>query len=239
MIRFSPAYCGRRCALAGLLALAVALFSFGVSPSQAQSIRTQTEADRQAGDPYFHEAAQYYVAEQKQPALQAIEEGLAVAPNHPKLLALRSKIREQQSAQPQPGDQGSERDNPQSGQQDNTEGAESPQGQGDQQEGDGPQENDGASPPSPGPEGQPGDQDPGPADMPPTEGAGQQGEPPQSSEGGSAQRGERDGRTGEQTDRLSRAQAERILQALEGQEKQLLREVQQREARPRRVEKDW
>jgi hypothetical protein len=38
---------------------------------------------------------------------------------------------------------------------------------------------------------------------------------------------------------LSREQAERILQALEGQEKQLLREVQKREARPRRVEKDW
>jgi hypothetical protein len=38
---------------------------------------------------------------------------------------------------------------------------------------------------------------------------------------------------------LSRAQAERILQALQGQEKQLLREVQKRSARPTPVEKDW
>lgn len=239
MSRFLHSHRDRRHALVWLLTLAVMLTVLGAGPSHAQSMSAQTEAERQAGDPYFHEAAQYYVAEQKQPALQAIEEGLAVAPNHPKLLALRSKIREQQSAQPQPSDQGAERDNPQSGQQDNPDGAESSQGQGEQQEGDTPQENDGATPPTPGSAGEPGEQDAGPSDPPPTEGAGQQGEQPQQSEGGAAESGRRDGRTGEQTDRLSRAQAERILQALEGQEKQLLREVQQREARPRRVEKDW
>lgn len=38
---------------------------------------------------------------------------------------------------------------------------------------------------------------------------------------------------------LSREQAERILQAMENDEQQLLREVQRMDARPRKVEKDW
>ncbi len=41
------------------------------------------------------------------------------------------------------------------------------------------------------------------------------------------------------SDQLSRKQAERILQALENEEEQLLREVQKLKSRPRRVEKDW
>lgn len=40
-------------------------------------------------------------------------------------------------------------------------------------------------------------------------------------------------------DRLSNAQAERILQALQNEEEQLLRQVQRPASRPRRVEKDW
>lgn len=38
---------------------------------------------------------------------------------------------------------------------------------------------------------------------------------------------------------LSREEAQRILQALQNEEEQLLREVQRRDVRPRRVEKDW
>jgi tetratricopeptide (TPR) repeat protein len=38
---------------------------------------------------------------------------------------------------------------------------------------------------------------------------------------------------------LSQAEAQRILQALENEEQQLLRQVQKMDARPRRVEKDW
>ena len=38
---------------------------------------------------------------------------------------------------------------------------------------------------------------------------------------------------------MSRAEAERILQALENEERQLLREVQKAEGRPRRVTRDW
>ena len=40
-------------------------------------------------------------------------------------------------------------------------------------------------------------------------------------------------------DQLSPEEAQRILQALENEEEQLLREVQKMKARPRRVEKDW
>lgn len=43
----------------------------------------------------------------------------------------------------------------------------------------------------------------------------------------------------EPSEQLSRQQAERILQALENEEEQLLREVQKVKGRPRRVEKDW
>ena len=53
--------------------------------------------------------------------------------------------------------------------------------------------------------------------------------------GGAAQAG--DGAPEQQG--LSRAQAERILRALEGQEKKLLRQVQRRNERPLPVEKDW
>lgn len=40
-------------------------------------------------------------------------------------------------------------------------------------------------------------------------------------------------------EQLSEAQAERILEALQNEEEQLLRQVQRADSRPRRVEKDW
>ncbi|MFT5142212.1 MAG: Ca-activated chloride channel family protein [Rhodothermales bacterium] len=43
----------------------------------------------------------------------------------------------------------------------------------------------------------------------------------------------------EQQDQLSQEEAERILEALENEEEQLLRQVQKMKTRPRRVEKDW
>jgi len=202
------------------------------SAAVAQSVSAQDEAARRAGDPYFHEAAQYYVDRQKRQAIQVIEEGLQQSPQHPKLLSLLKKIRDASSAQPQsdddspdeagrqpqtgnassspqespkPGDASPE-NNPSSGEQRQND----PGGQ------DGRQEEAGEDPQ------QPGDQGPlqggTPGDPRPEQGEGSQ--------------GEREGQ-------MSRAQAERILQALEGQEKQLLREVQKREARPQRVEKDW
>lgn len=45
--------------------------------------------------------------------------------------------------------------------------------------------------------------------------------------------------SGEAGEKMSDEQAQRILQALQNEEEQLLREVQRKDARPRRVEKDW
>lgn len=216
-----------------------ALALFG--PVRAQSVEAQTEAERQAGEPYFHEAAQHYVARQKQQALQAVESGLRVAPNHPKLLALKNKLENQPSATPdqsqgESDEQGSQPQNDGSSQQD-----------GQPQPG-----NEDASQtdsPSPGPDGESGQQGPlgqqGPPGQPesdPDNARGPDAQPrddgdrPSDRQNAGEGRGDLSDRRGE---RLSREQAERILQALEGQEKQLLREVQERDARPRRVEKDW
>jgi len=211
--------------------------------ASAQSVGAQGESGRQAGDPFFHEAAQYYVAEQKQPALQAIQEGLEVAPNHPKLLALRNKIRKQMGARPQPGDEGrdgagqeegesSESGNPQAGE--GAAGQPPPESSRDESGSDAPGER--GSP-------QEANADPGEeSDDGESETQGEAGSPsgdrPSGAPDAGQGRGDGEGEAG-RSGRLSRAQAERILDALESQEKQLLREVQKREARPRRVEKDW
>lgn len=223
---------------------AVFVLAWVVSPqaTQAQSIEAQTEAEREAGEPYFHEAAQFYVAKQKRQALRVIRDGLEAAPNHPKLLALKNKLENQPGARPNQNEEGESE----------TEGQQ--QDDAEPQEGESGQENENESPqqqgeqPSPGSAGESGQQGP---PRPPEqsdksgeqEGDGQQQQPgedgeesPDGQSGGNESSGTP---SGESTERLSREQAERILQALEGQEKQLLREVQKREARPRRVEKDW
>ncbi len=53
------------------------------------------------------------------------------------------------------------------------------------------------------------------------------------------QQEERQGRQDPSPDELSDEQAERILQALQNEEEQLLRQVQRPKTRPRQVEKDW
>jgi len=218
--------------VASLVWSALALFS----PVWAQSVAAQTEAERQAGEPYFHEAAQHYVARQKQQALQTVESGLRVAPNHPKLLALKNKLENQPSA------------NPDQNQGESDEQGSQPQNDAQSQQNGSPQQGDNdaaqtGEQPSPGPGGESGQQ--GPPEQPesapgderdPDGQPGDDGNRPSDSQNDGEGRGDSSGRSGE---RLSREQAERILQALEGQEKQLLREVQEHEARPRRVEKDW
>ncbi len=64
-----------------------------------------------------------------------------------------------------------------------------------------------------------------------------------SEENNQQQPGEEQQDTGDQNQQqvapLTREQAERILEALENEEEELLREIQRVEARPRRVAKDW
>ncbi|HHP7238529.1 hypothetical protein [Longibacter sp.] len=228
-----------------LSAVTVALLgAFLLLPgASAQSIGAQGESGRQAGDPFFHEAAQYYVAEQKQPALQAIQEGLEVAPNHPKLLALRNKIREQMGARPQPGDEG--RDGAGQEEAESSDSGKPQAGKGATGQRPPPSSREGSGSDAPGEDGSPQDENREPGEESEdgaSETQGEAGSPSRDGPSGSPDagqgRGDGEGQAGRSA-RLSRAQAERILDALESQEKQLLREVQKREARPRRVEKDW
>ncbi len=225
---------------ASLFAVCVIAWIAFPQTTQAQSIEAQ--AKREAGEPYFHEAAQFYVAKQKRQALRVISDGLEAAPNHPKLLALKNKLENQPGARPdqKPGE--SDTQGPK--QQENAEPQEGNRGQ--EGENEAPQQ--GNEQPSPGSAGESGQQGP-PRPPEQNDNSGEQegdGQPQRPGEDGEVSPDGQSGGnessgtpSGESTERLSREQAERILQALEGQEKQLLREVQKREARPRRVEKDW
>lgn len=68
---------------------------------------------------------------------------------------------------------------------------------------------------------------------------GNQEQPDENGEEEQEQEGQQPNEPGEQEEQLSRAQAERILQALQNDEEKLLRQVQKMQGRPRRVEKDW
>lgn len=199
----------------------------GPSPAQAQS----------TADAYFHEAARQYVADNVQAARRAVERGLELAPSDPRLLALQKKL--QQGKRPD-GRRDNSSDGSQSGSQQN-ENSSSPQSSKGGQEPS--SEQSGAA--------RTGEQDADPSrsggdrsrapdarrDDPPETNA-------QSSSGGrpANQSGRADtirrGQNGQGAAPLSRAQAERLLRALEGQERQLLRQLRPRSSREP-VEKDW
>jgi hypothetical protein len=182
-----------------------------------------TPALAQSAEAYFHEAAQQYVAGNKQAAQQAVERGLEVAPSDPRLQALREKLN--QASEDQGGGGGSQQ------------GA-SNQSQSEQSRGDGGREQQSEMS---GEEGQQqGAQD-------------EEASAPQSSQsqqaGGSGRAGEgaprssnpsaRDGEPAERN-ALTREQAARLLRALQNQEMKLLREVQGQDAEAEAsVGKDW
>lgn len=190
-------------------------------------------------DSYFHEAAQQYVAGNDAAARRAVTQGLRKAPSDPRLVALRKKLQnerrseeksEDASTQNKPSQQNSTQsgnntsegeDNPsssedqdksQSGAQDRSE----QESQAERGAGDGGQSGRQTGQ-------QTGQTDPSES-FSPTESTPEQG----------ARQGD-----GVPRDTLSRAQAERLLQALEGQERQLLRQLQTRSATSETVEKDW
>jgi hypothetical protein len=203
-----------------------AFLLMGTSFSQAQS----------TADAYFHEAARQYVTDNVPAARRAVEQGLQLAPSDPRLLALQKKLRD--GTQPKE----KKRDSSSTGSQD------------------GSQQNQNSSPNSSSAGGQ--------APSPEQSGAAQTGpqNAPQSEQGGSrpTAREQRDdpqgpaaqssgrrpvprptradtmrgGRGGHAT-ALSRDQAERLLHALEGQERQLLRQLRLRSSSRQKVEKDW
>lgn len=201
--------------------------------------RAQVARDTLAvGERYFHDAAQHYLAEDVATARERVEAGLAREPHHPKLLALRRML-EEPGASPEPDSGRSGQDGaPQ--QQDDASGTSGQDGQQGEQEG--PSSGDAGSSDS----GQSQDEEtPGQRDASDAQ-DGPSGErrDAQPNEASASERPARSSGSGQRagdrpTEPMSRAQAERILRALEGQEKQLLREVQKQAPRPEAVEKDW
>lgn len=192
-------------------AIAALLLVLGGSPVVAQT----------SADAFFHEAAQQYVIGDVAAARQTVERGLEVAPSNPRLLALRKKLRQREGRNgggrsSQRGRQGQQRNEQSRGR----------RTQGNRQ---GDSERDARSRAEEGAQ---------------SDRSSQRSKRDQSSE----QRGEEATRQGEKRNRgngrprtnaLSRAQAERLLRALENQEKKLLREIRVRTGEEKTVEKDW
>ncbi len=201
------------------------LFAVGAGSVEAQS----------PPGSYFHEAAQQYVEGNDAAAKRVVREGLRKAPSDPRLVALRKKLEQNDRPKNQQDDSSSSKQSQRhSNQSSNTAS---------QEEGEASQSND----QGPSQSGQ--DEQSGTSSM-----SGQQSaenDAPEREAGKSDPSGDASSPTGsttEQNDRrgegsptdtLSREQAERLLQALEGQERRLLRELQTRSATQTSVEKDW
>jgi hypothetical protein len=231
-----------RVAFAGLTLL---LWGGLVPPGAAQPAPS-------TGEGYFHEAAQHYLGEDLAAARRLVDEGLRVAPENAKLLALREKL-QQRGPSPADSDSTSEGEAGQSEtpSPESDAGSAPPQnepGESGESEDSGEAGSQGASsspaegsPPEGPPDGD-GRRSPSQAASPPSRSPQESQTPPE--DASTAQREGRGGRPGGTTGAspspsLSRAQAERILQALANQELQLLREVQRRPSQARSVTKDW
>jgi len=187
------------------------------------------QTDAAAGERYFHRAAQQYIAQNLSEAQRLVAEGLRTAPDHPKLLALREKLRQQQKSR-----SGADEANGQNGSAQQSGSQRQGQQQGRPRPGDAQQES---------PRTQqnaesrrsnaPGSQ------SPPEKAQQAQGEQSSATAQSPSAQQRAEGSLDRRPSGLSRAQAARILRALEGQEKQLLREVQQRASTKTTVEKDW
>jgi len=185
------------------------------------------QTDAAAGERYFHRAAQQYIAENLSDARRLVAEGLRAAPDHPKLLALREKLRQQQKRR-----SGADDANGQNGSTQQSGGQQQSQQQGRPQPGDAHQHRS---------RGQQTAERPGSrgAQPPPEDAQQAQGERSSAAARQSSAQQRAEGSSDRRPTGLSRDQAARILQALEGQEKQLLREVQKRASTKTTVEKDW
>lgn len=192
-------------------------------------------AAQSTADPYFHEAAQAYVDGDEATARRAVTQGLEVAPDDPRLIALREKLREGGRPDGQQ-DSSSTSSGRQSGQQGNESSDETSEG------GENPSPSDTEGPPQSGPkassEGTESGSRPG-SDAQRSDPSDGQRQGAGSARRPSADRPTRRGRGGRPVDTLSRAQAERFLRALEGQERRLLRQLRPRSTTQQRVEKDW
>ncbi len=166
----------------------------------------------------FHDGARVYVDGKLAEAGEIVAGGLAEFPTDPKLLALNALIEQEKERQQQSGEGNSEQQEQEQNQdqesQQNQSGNEEDPSQDESGEGEQKQEEEQQG------EGEPDPQEPSEEQQP-------------------DDREQQSVEAGENQDQLSRAQAIRILQALQNEEEELLREVQKIKGRPRRVEKDW
>jgi hypothetical protein len=173
----------------------------------------QTAQRGPAADRY-HEAARLFIDGETERAAQAADAGLAMAPDNARLQALRDLIRQQEQQDEQnQGDDG-EPQTDDSGEQ--------------EQEGEGQPRDDGAGETPPEREQAPSDRQ-----QPPSQP--QDGSDPAD---GDRQPGEAPPSAGD-PNRMSRDQAERLLEAVAGDERLLLEEMRRAPSRVRRNEKDW
>jgi hypothetical protein len=193
-------------------------------------------------DAYFHEAARQYVADNVPAARRAVERGLAIAPADPRLLALKKKLQRGQRPEGRRDPDDGRSSGSKSGSQQNENASSNPSSKGGQTPS---SEQSGAA--------RTGAQDAASSraggarsgDRQAPRRAEQRGADARSSPGGSPTDRPapadttRRGRGGEKAAPLSRAQAERILRALEGQERRLLRQLRPRSSSREAVEKDW
>jgi Ca-activated chloride channel family protein len=192
----------------------------------AGSVSAQTAQD------YFHNGAKGYIGNKLDEAATSVDTGLAIAPDDADLLSLKELIekakeeqqkqqqeQEQQEQQDQQDEQEQQDQQDQDQQEQQDSGEQSEQDQENQQEQD--QQNQ--------------DQEQGDEQSDEEkQGGEQESDSDNQGQGQSApENAEPD------PDQLSREEAERILQALENEEGQLLRQVQKMKVRARRVEKDW
>lgn len=175
-----------------------------------------------SADVYFHEAAQHFVKGATSEALETVEEGLQADPSDPRLRALRERIEQEKN---ESGEGSASQGGQQAGEQENSTRTANQSGDptDEQQEdpGSDSEKNTGGN-----------NRMQQPSDLEETraEGRNQEGSPLD----------ERPIRRRNRPENvLSRAQANRMLEALEAQEKKLLRELRVSNVENKTVEKDW
>ncbi|HYE97206.1 MAG TPA: hypothetical protein VD962_13470 [Rubricoccaceae bacterium] len=194
-----------------------------------------TAAHAQSASDRYHEAARLFIAGEKEGAERAAEAGLALAPNDARLRALLERIRRQPPDQPQGGGQQPQQPQPNEGQQN-------------QQRPDQPRGNEASQAPPDRPE--PSDN---PAARDQTRTAPREGEreerderqplPPPTGRPDAPRPGQGSPTPDAPVDaargRMTREEAERILNALGADEREVLRTLPRPPTRPRRTTRDW
>ena len=174
----------------------------------------------QAPEEAFHDGARLFVGGELEQALGVVTAGLAEDPDNTKLEALKLLIEEEEERQS--GTSGSQDQDEQRRNEEDSESDRQNPSQGSQEQE--PETRSDQQQEQPGEKGRP----PEPESPHPEQEDRVESQQRESSAAGN-----------ENNDQIGRAQALRILQALQNEEEQLLREVQKVKGKARRVEKDW